>query len=504
LALFGKKKGPADGDGNGDGGGGGGGAAGPFQPDPGKASRWFDHARTQHETANYEYAVTCWLKGLAFDPANQDALQGFLSSAQAFAAGQKKPGPSKDQVKSFGGKSPVDRFVQSLLLWGTTPQLSNVGAGVKAVEAAASLGLGDSAKWIGERTMARARQSEPKKDHFLRLKDAFVSIEAFRLAQQAGEAALQLDPNDGPLKDEVRNLAAQAAMSGGGYEETGEEGGFHKNIKDAEAQKRLREQSSVVRTEDATERIVQEAKADYESRPNDTHAIGRYVKALLERSAPEDEQTVIDILRKAFEDTREFRWRQQLGDLEIRRERRNLAALKRKVDENGGDEALREEFRKAQRDLLESEAREFKVRVEAYPTDARLKYELGRRLFALDQPQDAIKYLQEAQSDAKIRTGVQSVLGQAFAKLGWHAEAADMLRQALDNHANPNDDMGMELRYGLMVALENKARADGDASAAEDASKIASGLAMQKIDFRDVVERRQALQKLLQDLRTAG
>src|SRR5690606_22840653 len=107
---------------------------------------------------NYEYAVTCWLKGLAFDSANQDALQGFLSSAQAFASGQKKPGPSKDQQKAFGGKSPVDRYVASLLQWGTTPQLSNVSAGVKAGEAAAALGLGDSAKWIGERTMARAHQ----------------------------------------------------------------------------------------------------------------------------------------------------------------------------------------------------------------------------------------------------------------------------------------------------------------------------------------------------------
>ncbi|MFG0274510.1 MAG: hypothetical protein ACF8QF_05585 [Phycisphaerales bacterium] len=501
MALFGKKKGPADGDGSGDGGGG---ATGPFQPDPGKAARWFEHARTQHETANYEYAVTCWLKGLAFDPANQDALQGFLNSAQAFASGQKKPGPSKDQVKSFGGKTPVDRFVQGLLMWGTTPQLSNVGAGVKAVESAASLGLADSAKWIGERTIARAKQAEPKKDHFVRLKEAFVDIEAFRLAQQAGEAALQIDPNDAALNDEVRNLAAQAAMSSGGYEESGEEGGFRKNIKDAEAQKRLREQASVVRTEDATERIVQEAKADYESRPGDTHAIGRYVKALLERAASDDEQTVLDILKKAYEDTREFRWRQQMGDLEIRRERRNLAALKRKIEENGGDEALKEQFKKAQRALLESEAEEFRVRVEAYPTDARLKYELGRRLFALDQAQEAIKYLQEAQADAKIRTGVQSVLGQAFERLGWHGEAADMLRQALDNHANPNDDLGMDLRYGLMVALENKAKADGDVASAEEASKIASSLAMQKIDFRDVVDRRQSLQKLVQELRTAG
>jgi len=502
LALFGKKK-NAD-DAGAEVAGGAAAATGSFQPDPGKASRWFDHARTQHETANYEYAVTCWLKGLAFDPANQDALQGLLGSAQSFAQGQKKPGPSKDQLKSFGGKSPVDRYIQSLLHWATSPQLSHVSAGVKAVESAASLGLADSAMWIGERTLARGKQGEPKKDIFIRLKDAFVKIEAFKLAQQAAEAAYQLDSNDAGLYEEVRDLAAQAAMTSGGYEESGEEGGFRKNIRDAEGQKRLREQSSVVKSEDAAAQAVDEAREDYESRPADTHAIGRFVKALLERGTAQDEQTAIEVLGKAYEDTKEFRWRQQLGDLRIRRERRKVTAARRRLEESPGDEALREQVRQAHRKLLEDEAAEFQVRVEAYPTDTRLKYELGKRLFLLDKPQEAIKHLQEAQGDAKIRTGVQSVLGQSFQKLGWHGEAADMLRSALENHHNPNDDLGMDLRYGLMVALENKARADGDAAAAEEASKIASTLAMQKIDFRDVVDRRQSLQKLVQELKSAG
>jgi len=500
LALFGKKKG--DGNGGDNGQNDAGDATGSFQPDPGKAARWFEHARTQHETANYEYAVTCWLKGLAFDPANMEALQQFLNSAQSFAQGQKKPGPSKDQVKSFTGRSPVDRYIQALLHWGTTLEPA---PGAKAVEAAASLGLDDAAKWVGEFTLRKGRAAQkPRKELFVKLKDQFVKIEAYTLAQQAAEIAYQLDPTDNALHEEVRDLAAQAAMTSGGYEESGEEGGFRKNIRDAEQQQRRREQAAVVKTEEASDRMVEEAKADYESRSSDTHAIQRYVKALLSRGSAADEQEAIEVLKRAYEETKEFRWRQQQGDIAIRRKRRALNALKRQAEENPEDESLNAQLQQAQRKMVEDEAAEFQARVEAYPTDTRLKYELGKRLFLLDRPQDAIKHLQEAQGDLKIRTGVQSVLGQAFQKLGWHGEAADMLRQALESHANPNDDLGMDLRYGLMVALENKAKMDRDASAAEESLKIASALAMQKIDFRDVVQRRQTLQGLVQELRGAN
>lgn len=347
--------------------------------DPAKAERWFDHARTSFESTNYEYATTCWLKGLAFDPANLDALQSFLNSAQAYAQHAKKGGPSKDQIKNIGGKSPVDKFMTSLLQWGTTTPL-DASCAVKATEHAATLGLKESARWIGEFALRSARgETKPKKDVFVRLKESMIKAGAFDLATKAAEDAFVLDPRDVALSDEIRNLSAQAAMDTGGFENADQEGGFRQNIRNAEEQQKIREASQVVKTDEVAERVVEEAKADYESRPNDTHAAGRYVRTLLERGTDADEQQARKVLQATHESSKEFRWRQQLGDLEIRIERRKLVAAKQKLEANPLDEGAKIKYQKVATAFVEKEAEEYATRVEAYPTDTRFKYELGRR-----------------------------------------------------------------------------------------------------------------------------
>ncbi|MHC4976767.1 MAG: tetratricopeptide repeat protein [Planctomycetota bacterium] len=465
--------------------------------DPRKAERWFEHARTSHDSTNYDYATTCWLNGLAFDPANIDALQSFLNSAQAYAQSAKKPGPSKDQLKNIGGKTPVDRYVTSLLQWGTSVPL-DASYAVKATEHAATLGLTASARWIGEYALRSAR-SEPKKkkDTFVRLKDSMIRVDAYDIATKAAEDAVTLDPNDVALKDEVRNLSAQSAMNTGGFENATEEGSFRKRIKDGDAQQKIREASQVVKTEEVAERVVSEAKEDYESRPDDTHAAGKYIKTLLERGTAADEQEARAILKKLYESTKEFRWRQQLGDLEIRIERRKVAAVKKRLEASPADDAIKVEYQKVYTAFVEKEAREYEARVEAYPTDTRFKYELGRRLYLLGKYPEAIKHLQEAQEDSKLRIHVLHILGQAFEKLGWHAEAVGMLRQSVDSHHSDTDELGMSLRYALLSALENQAKQDKNIDSAEEALKLSSALAMKRIDYRDVVEKRQSLQQLI-------
>ena len=66
------------------------------------------------------------------------------------------------------------------------------------------------------------------------------------LAQQAGAKARELDPTDGDLDTELKDLAAARAMTEGGYTEAaGTEGGFRKMIKDADKQKELQEEETL-------------------------------------------------------------------------------------------------------------------------------------------------------------------------------------------------------------------------------------------------------------------
>jgi len=498
LAIFGKKKDGGDNANDKAGEKAPKAKAGGFAPDPAKAASWFKHAEVSHQSTNYEYAMTCWLKGLAFDPANREALENYYKSAQAFAAGRPKPGPTKEQVKNIDGKGPISKYQMALLQWGGKPL--DAAAALKAVEAASALQLREIAAWLGEFAIRAARaEAKPRKDAFVKLLDVFQKNELWALATKAGEDAVHLDRSDGALADRVKQMSAKAAMTAGGYEDT-EEGGFRKNIRDSEAQEKIRQQASVVKSEDAAASAVEEARADYESRPDDRNSIGKYVRALVARGAHEDEKLAREILLKGYETLKEERMREQAADIQLKWGKRKLAQLKAKAEANPNDAEAKKAFEQGIQAFYKLEAEEFAQRVRAYPTETMYKYELGRRLFLMGQYEDAIRYLQEAQNNAKRRVQVLNLLGQSFQKLGWHSEAVGMLRQATEAHHSSDDDLALDLRYGLMLALEGQAREQRNADAAEDALKLASAIAMKQISYRDVRARRDELQNLIKEI----
>lgn len=474
------------------------------QINPEKAKAFFDRARTVHEATNYEFAMLLWLNGLRLDPSNLAALEGFWKSAVAFDNEQGKL--SKDMRKSFpGGKSDVEKYLSELLEWGVDPV--EAIHPVRAMEAVAKIHASGQAdmvqigRWIAERAYPLIGREKPKKDHYVKLMNATESLGLFDIAVRSGDSASRLDPSDSELSSRTRNLAAQATMSTGGYDRTGQEGGFRANIRDAEKQRRLDEQDRVVKTEDVKDRAVADTERDYMERPTEVYTINAYVKALLERGRPEDEKQAYTVLLKSFEATKQFHLRQKAGEIRLRQARRRLDDYLLRAEQNPQDETAQMQARMAQRKFTEMELEEYRLRVANYPTDLSLKFELGKREFDLDHFEEAIALFQEAQHDPRNRTVSLTYLGQAFAKMGWLDEAIDTLRKALEQHADPDDAQGMELRYALMNVLQLKAAQDRDAQAAQEAEKLASGIAIRQISYRDIRERRDTLKKLVAELR---
>ena len=59
----------------------------------------------------------------------------------------------------------------------------------------------------------------------------------------------------------------------------------------------------------------------------------------------------------------------------------------------------------------------------------------------------------------------------------------------------------MEINYGLMDALLTKATDHRELDAAVEADKIASGIAIKDISFKAIRQKRDAIKKLLAELR---
>ncbi|HYE02795.1 MAG TPA: hypothetical protein VD963_06135, partial [Phycisphaerales bacterium] len=168
MALFRRPGGEGSAEPGKSGGGSGAVPAPAFSPD--KARKFFEHAAANHETTNYEYAMTLWLDGLRLDPASLAGLEGFFkSTAELLGTKEGAKGPRKETIKQYSGaRSELDRFLYALLQWGIHP--GDAGSGVRATSSAAALGLHATTRWLGERALAKAMADRrPRKEWFTAL-----------------------------------------------------------------------------------------------------------------------------------------------------------------------------------------------------------------------------------------------------------------------------------------------------------------------------------------------
>lgn len=472
-------------------------------PSPAKARTFFQRASEVHEAQNYEYAMTLWLQGIRMDPTSVDGLTNFAKSASAWLNERgKSKGPTKEQLATFSGKTAVDRYLRAVLEWGTRPLEWQMG--LKAFEAAAKLKLTEPAVWLGSRVLGLAGEDpKAKKDSFVQLMQLFQELGAHDKAVVAGDIACRLDPSDGRLAAEVKNLAAQATITRSGFSDGSkvEAGSFRKNIREAEATRAKQEDEQIVKSEDAAARGIERAKADYESRPTDLGSIQKYARLLVERGTPEDEKVAYQVLVKGYEETGNFRFKQAAGDIRIRAARRKQRELREALAADPTSTEKQEALQKFDRQLQQLEIKEYDERVVNNPTDLMLRYELAKRCLEAGENERAIEHYQASRGAPGVLTQVLSGLGVAFARLGWLDEAESSFREALTAHPNQSDDLASDLRYGLMDVLERRARESSSLATAEEAFKLAAAIALQRINFRDIRARRQALQELVKTLR---
>lgn len=501
LGLFGSKKPPADGPG---------GQPPPGQPggdkpgdkplafNPDKAKSFFDWAHARHESGAYEYAMRLWLDGLRQDPGSLPGMEGFFRSAAAHIAEKgKKVG---DAAKAVSGSGDLDRYLKSLLEWALDP--ADLIPAMRAMETSSKLKLVEPTGWVADRVRVLVQRDKPtRKDLFLKLRDAYDVSNQPDKALDMAERALKLDPTDGALAADIRNLAAKSAMNRGGYAQTGQAGGFRANIRDAEKQRQLEERDRIVKTEATVDRLVTDADAELARRPDDLPTIKILSQRLRERGRPEDLDRAHALLMQAYGKFQQFELRQAAGDIRIKQAKSRAAEARQRLAASPEDAAAKSAAERAARELLDLEVAELKLRVEAYPTDLGLRYELGRRFFALGNDEEAIQHFQEARHDAKHRVPTLNMMGQCFLRMGWLDEAEASFRDGLAANADATPELTLELQYGLMMALERSAEDNRDAAKADEADKLASQIAIKQIGYRDIRARREAIKKLVKSLR---
>ena len=443
-----------------------------------RAAAFFSKGQTVAGTGNYDYAIEMYLQGLNFDPEAIPAHQALRDiSMKRKASGGKKLGMF-DGMKLRGGKDDKQAMLNAEKLLAYDP--GETGPMLNMFEAAVRARFYDTVMWIGAITLqANNSLSKPDFSTYIKLKDGYIKIGRWDKANEAMKYAVSMRPEDSDLIREARDIAATDAMKQGGYDKGGS---FRDSVRDMAGQKELMMQDTDVRSMDVLGRQILAAEEEWKAQPNEPGKLMKLVDLLQKTENPEYENRAIELMESAFEQTKQFRYREKSGSIIIAQLSRMERAKRAEIAANPNDETRRKDYQEFQRERAERELQIYQEQMEAYPTDMSKKYQVGARLFALGRYDEAIPIFQQSRADPKFKIASSVALGQAFLEAGFVDEAVDTLKDVLDGYEIKNDTKYTEMQYWYGRALEKK----GDV---QSALKAYSGVAQSNFNYRDVQAR---------------
>jgi tetratricopeptide (TPR) repeat protein len=448
-----------------------------------KARKWFARAKQLADTHNYDYAIKCFIDGLALWPdAVEEAHVPLHGTATArFHGGGKKPGMMDSVKYSMTQKDPLKAMLNAEWLLAHDPTNVNYLEGM--FKNANKARCDDTLMWIGPifRQAAEA-EKKPHPKRFALLKEVYealgdrcqtrgepkVALEAYERALEALTVQKLVDPKNDALLNDIRDLSTKLTILKGNYVE-GES--FKDSLVDGEHQKGLHDRERMVHSQEQFEELRKAAEADWQSNPDVPSKLITLVDLLCRPENPRYEAEAIQLLEDEFAQRDDYRFKQRADDIRMKQ----LHRAERQAREAGDAEALRQAKIKA----LSFEIPIFAERVERYPTDLRFRYEYGVRLFHAQKFDEAIPMFQTARADPKSRTRCVLYIGRAFFLKKLYSQAITILREGETLCEIPDEETAKEITYWLARALE----AAGESEAAQ---KAYGKLLQLDYNYRDV------------------
>ena len=482
MALFGKKSDSAE----------------AFVPEPEKANVWFDRARQMADSHNFESAFNFFASGFKLDPRDIEVHQEVIAIASTYYNKGGEPVANK-QIKQIDGPSDIDKFVTALFVW--WHDITNPKFGIKAIETAVKANqnkfgakMADTILGLSQRTGKELTHKELKN-----LMELFKSTDAWDQAIKVGQAALRMKPDDSALERDLNELAAERAMTEGGYENMGEEGGFRGMVKDLDKQRELEEDESLAGSAGSEERVLARAKKEFDENPSSADAITTYVKVLKKQKSPENIKMAFQVLMHGYKATQQYRFRMEAADIKISIGLKQIETLTEQLAKEPSDE-LTEQLATKESEMLAFRKKEYQERAGKYPTDRKIRFQLGELAVQEGDINLAMECFQKAKDEPRLRVRAGQELGRCFMCEGWFAEAAGEFKESIKALAGTDNDTELSLRYDLMKSLSEKADKEQNIDLAKEAMDICSGIARKDISYRDIRDWRRKLDELVKNL----
>ena len=313
-------------------------------------------------------------------------------------------------------------------------------------------------------------------DLMLRLGKTYMQTGVYGRARDCFQRAAKANPADLSIQKLLKDAMARDTMDAGGWEaNAGKRGGFQALIRDKELAAKLDREAKAQVTGDDAEAVIAEAKEKIAREPKNVNYYRALARIYIQNKRFDEALDTFAAARKVNPADPELdrNW----ADTKIKAYEAEIEALKAQGKD---DEAYDKEVEKAQfafDDLLR--------RVEAYPNDLGLRYELGKMYYDNEAYDDAIQQFQLAQKSPKHRLEALYHLACCFKAKG-QPDMAVMQLEAANSQLLTMDDLKKNVVYTLGVIAEEA----GDLDKAFDFYKDVYAA---DIGFRDIGARMQRL-----------
>jgi tetratricopeptide (TPR) repeat protein len=406
---------------------------------------------------NFDYAINLYNQVLDKEPTFFEGRKA-LRNTQLKKAG--KAGGFFKKMLSSAGSSPQVAKGQIALRKNPAEALSiaeqilnhdpySSGAHRLVVEAAAALELPHTAVLSLEILF---RNSPKDKSVAIQFANALGEINEGARGERILAEFISSTPHDNELLQALKDLSAKKTLKEDGYEavHTGQ-GSYRDILKDKQEAVSLEQEKRVQKTEDVAERLIAEYEAHLKAEPDNLK---------LWRSLAE-----LYTQKKQFE--RALDCYQRVKNTEVGG---NDPALDRAIAETTARRFNHqiESLNPSAPDYAEAAARlnaektafqitECQKRVEKFPTDLAIRFEMGVLYFQAGKVSEAIQEFQKAQANPHKRVAAMNYLAQCFAKRKMFDLAGKTLQNAI-KEKTLFDDEKKDLIYNLGCVLENMSK----------------------------------------------
>jgi len=254
-------------------------------------------------------------------------------------------------------------------------------------------------------------------------------------------------PYDNDVASALKDISARKTLNEGGYEALADGSGSYRDIlKDKEEAATLEQQNRVQKSEDTAARLIREGEARLKTDPNNLKLVRSLAELYTEKNEFEKALSYYDRI-KASDVGNDPSLDQKIAETKSRKFDFQISKLDPNADDYSDQVAL------VQAEKQAYQIAECQKRVEKFPTDLQIRFEMGRLYFEAGKISEAIQEFQKARANPHREAATLNYLAQCYAKRNMFDMAARALQDALKKKL-VFDEEKKELTYNLGTIFE--------------------------------------------------